>query len=112
MKRVLSALLVLLLIVSLSIVPALATGGNGTGGGNGGGNGKSPLEVDSVTINGAPLASTSVVPASGTINVSFTRGMDEHAASTITAIKIADAASKVRSFQDRITTAPAQDSRM
>ena len=42
MKRVLSALLVLLLIVSLSIVPALATGGNGTGGGNGGGNGKSP----------------------------------------------------------------------
>ena len=101
MKRALSVLLVLLLIASLSAVPVLAAGGTGSGGGNGGGNGKSPLEVASVTINGSSLESVSSVPASGTINVSFTRGMDEHAASTITAIKIADAASKVSFDGDR-----------
>ena len=101
MKRALSILLVLLLIASLSAVPVLAAGGTGSGSGNGGGNGKSPLEVASVTINGSSLESVSSVPASGTINVSFTRGMDEHAASTITAIKIADAASKVSFDGDR-----------
>ncbi len=97
MKRILSVLLAVLLIASLALVPVLAAGGDGSGGGNG----KSPLNVSSVKINGAPLDSASSVPASGTIVIAFTRGMDEHAASTKTAIKIADAESTVSFDGDR-----------
>lgn len=108
-KRIYSMLLVLIMILALSAVPVLAAGGSGSGGGNGGGNGKSPLNVNTVTIDGTDLAKAGSIPASGAIAVSFTRGMDEHQDTTMAAISIEEADSTVAFDGDRTFTVTFHD---
>ncbi|MBE5781418.1 MAG: hypothetical protein E7328_06335 [Clostridiales bacterium] len=84
-RNILSTVLLALCLLLTCCIPALAGDGDGTGGGTGGGN--SPLNVVSVTCNGAALSGATVA-ASGTIEITFDRGMKDNAAANAALIKI------------------------
>ena len=62
---------------------------NGNGSGTGGGNGESPLELVSVKVGDKDLAGAELEP-SGTITITFSRGMDENQAANFEKIGIFD----------------------
>ncbi len=62
---------------------------NGNGSGTGGGNGESPLELVSVKVGDKDLAGAELEP-SGTITITFSRGMDENQAANFEKIGIYD----------------------
>ena len=61
----------------------------GNGSGTGGGNGESPLELVSVKVGDKDLAGAELEP-SGTITITFSRGMDENQAANFEKIGIFD----------------------
>ena len=61
----------------------------GNGSGTGGGNGESPLELVSVKVGDKDLAGAELEP-SGTITITFSRGMDENQAANFEKIGIYD----------------------
>jgi len=86
-KKILAMVSVFALLLALLAGTSLAAGGNGSGGGKGGGGGTgdgsgggvSPLEVASVQVDGVDLEGATV-SGSGTVVITFSRGMTDNVA--------------------------------
>ena len=102
MKKTLSILISVMLVLALLVSPVYASGGGG-GGGTGGGGGNNPLSLVSATIDGSPVDGAEVGP-SGTISILFDRGMDKNKDTTMAAIHIEGADASVGFDGDRTFT--------
>ena len=100
MRKAVSIVLALVLVVAFFACPVMAAKGDGDG--SGGGEGKKQVEVTSVTIGDKELKGAEVEP-SGEIKVMFSNGMDENKEDNIKAITITGAEVKVAAGEDRKT---------
>ena len=89
MKKTTSVISVLLALLMIFSLTAVAGNGNGTGGGNGGGGGNNPLSFVSAKAGDVDLAGAEL-ESSGTITITFDRGMTENQAANFAQIGIYD----------------------